>query len=53
MWHRLWKSLVIVVPSAAIVLAVLYIIYRFIDPIPPGHFAIAAGTSAALLHIAP
>jgi len=35
--------LVIVVPSAAVVLAVLYIAYRFIDPVPPRHFAIAAG----------
>ena len=43
----LWKPLVIVVPSAAIVLAVLYIVYRFIDPIPPGHFAIAAGMAGS------
>jgi TRAP-type uncharacterized transport system substrate-binding protein len=43
----MWKPLVIVVPSAAIVLAILYIIYRFIDPIPPGHFAIAAGMAGS------
>jgi hypothetical protein len=35
MWPRLWKPLVFVVVPAAIVLAVLYVIYRFIDPIPP------------------
>jgi uncharacterized protein len=43
MWHRSWKPLVIVLPWAAIVLAVLYIIYRLVDPLPPRHFAIAAG----------
>jgi hypothetical protein len=31
MWPRLWKALVFVVVPAAIVLAVLYVIYRFID----------------------
>ena len=39
----LWKPLVIVIPLAAIVLAVLYITYRLIDPLPPRHLAIAAG----------
>jgi TRAP-type uncharacterized transport system substrate-binding protein len=34
-------------PAAAIVLAVLYITYRFIDPIPPRHFAIAAGMAGS------
>ena len=43
MWRRLWKPLVIVLPWTAIVLAVLYIIYRLVDPLPPRHFAIAAG----------
>src|SRR5262249_57993021 len=43
MWHSFWKLLVIVTPSAAIVLAVFYMTYRFIDPIPPRHFVIAAG----------
>jgi uncharacterized protein len=33
----------IVLPPAAIVLAVLYIIYRLVDPLPPRHLAIAAG----------
>jgi uncharacterized protein len=41
MWPRL--PLVIVIPSAAIVLAVLYATYRLVDPLPPRHLAIAAG----------
>jgi TRAP-type uncharacterized transport system substrate-binding protein len=41
MWPRL--PLVIVILSAAIVLAVLYVIYRLVDPLPPRHLAIAAG----------
>ena len=47
MRRRLWKPLVIVVPSAAIVLAALYITYRLIDPIPPHRFAIAAGIAGS------
>ncbi len=43
----LWKPLVIVAPLGAIVLAVLYITYRLIDPIPPHRFAIAAGTAGS------
>ena len=43
MWGRSWKPLIIVLPWAAIVLVVLYIIYRLVDPLPPRHFAIAAG----------
>ena len=43
MWRRLWKPLVIVLPWTAMVLAVLYIIYRLVDPLPPRRFAIAAG----------
>ena len=43
MWGRSWKPLVIVLPWAAIVLVVLYIIYRLVDPLPPRRFAIAAG----------
>lgn len=31
------------IPWAAIVLAVLYIAYRLVDPLPPRHLAIAAG----------
>ena len=47
MWPRFWKPLVILIPSAAIVLAVLYMTYRFIDPIPPRHFVIAAGMAGS------
>jgi uncharacterized protein len=47
MWPSLWKPLVIVIPSAAIVVAILYLTYRFIDPIPPRHFVIAAGMAAS------
>jgi len=47
MWRRSWKPLVIVLPSAAIVLAVLYVAYRWIDPLPPRHFVIAAGTAGS------
>jgi TRAP-type uncharacterized transport system substrate-binding protein len=47
MWPSFWKPLVFVVPSAAIVLAVLYVTYRFIDPIPPRHFVIAAGMAGS------
>jgi TRAP-type uncharacterized transport system substrate-binding protein len=48
MWGRSWKSLVVVLSWAAIVLAVLYIIYRLVDPLPPRHFAIAAGIPGTL-----
>jgi len=41
MWPRL--SLVFVIASTAIVLAVLYVTYRLVDPLPPRHLAIAAG----------
>ena len=44
MWRRLSKPLVIVLASATIALAVLYIIYRLVDPLPPHHFTIAAGS---------
>jgi TRAP-type uncharacterized transport system substrate-binding protein len=47
MRHRLWKPLVIVLPWTAIVLAVLYIVYRLVDPLPPRHLAIAAGAAGS------
>src|ERR1700745_4101862 len=47
MWPRFWKPFFIVIPSAAIVLAVLYMTYRFIDPMPPRHFVIAAGMAGS------
>src|SRR6058998_2172604 len=43
MWRRLSKPSVIVLTSATIALAVLYVAYRWVDPLPPRHFAIAAG----------
>jgi uncharacterized protein len=47
MRHRLWKPLVIVLPWTAIILAVLYIVYRLVDPLPPRHLAIAAGMAGS------
>jgi hypothetical protein len=44
---RYSKTWVILVSLAAIVLAVFYIIYRIIDPIPPRHFVIAAGMAGS------
>ena len=43
MWRWRWRPLVIVISWAAVVLAIVYITYRLIDPLPPHHFAIAAG----------
>jgi TRAP-type uncharacterized transport system substrate-binding protein len=47
MWRRSWKPLVIVLPWTVIVLAVLYITYRLVDPLPPRHLAIAAGAAGS------
>ena len=47
MWHRLWKPSVFVLSWAAFVLAVLYIAYRLVDPLPPRHLAIAAGAAGS------
>jgi len=38
---------VIVVAATAILLAGLYITYRLVDPLPPGHFVIAAGIAGS------
>ena len=43
MWDRLWKPLVVVVPSTAIALAILYLAYEWVDPLPPRHLVLAAG----------
>src|SRR6516164_8021578 len=43
MWRKLSKPSVIVLASTAIALAVLYLAYRWVDPLPPRRFAIAAG----------
>jgi hypothetical protein len=45
MWPRL--PLVIVITSAAIVVAALYVTYRLVDPLPPRHLAIAAGMAGS------
>jgi len=34
-----------VISSAVIVLSFLYVTYRLVDPLPPRHFAIAAGAA--------
>ncbi|MFZ1184085.1 MAG: hypothetical protein WAO14_12050, partial [Pseudolabrys sp.] len=45
MWPR--SPLIIVILSAAIVVAALYVTYRLVDPLPPRHFAIAAGAAGS------
>jgi uncharacterized protein len=45
MWHRL--PLLIVISSAAVVLAALYLSYRLVDPLPPHHLTIAAGMTGS------
>src|SRR5215472_2233515 len=41
------SPLVVAIVSAAVVLAALYVIYRLVDPLPPRHFAIAAGIAGS------
>src|SRR6266849_1733602 len=43
MWRRFWNPWIALVSSATIILAALYIIYSWVDPLPPRHLAIAAG----------
>ena len=45
MWPR--SPLIIVILSAAIVVAALYVAYRLVDPLPPRHLAIAAGAAGS------
>jgi hypothetical protein len=45
MWSRF--PLFIVIGSAAVVIAALYVAYRLVDPLPPRHFAIAAGMAGS------
>jgi uncharacterized protein len=45
MWPRL--PLVVVIASAAIVVAALYVTYRLVDPLPPRHLTIAAGLAGS------
>ena len=43
MWNSFWRRWIAAIISTAIAVAVLYISYRWIDPLPPRQFAIAAG----------
>jgi NMT1-like family len=45
MWPRL--HLAIVISSAAILVAALYVTYRLVDPLPPRHFTIAGGIAGS------
>ena len=45
MWSKF--PLFIVIGSAAVVIAALYLTYRLVDPLPPRHFAIAAGMAGS------
>jgi len=47
MWRKLSKPLIIVLASTAIALALLYVTYRLVDPLPPHHFSIAAGAAGS------
>ena len=47
MRDTLWKPLLIALPSAAIVLAALFLAYRLVDPLPPRRLAIAAATAGS------
>jgi TRAP-type uncharacterized transport system substrate-binding protein len=47
MRDRLWKPLPIAVLLTATVLAVLYFVYRLIDPLPPRRLAIAAALAGS------
>jgi TRAP-type uncharacterized transport system substrate-binding protein len=40
-------TFLVVIGSAAIVIAALYVAYRFIDPLPPRHVVIAAGMAGS------
>jgi hypothetical protein len=44
-WPR--SPIVVAIASAAIALAVLYVAYRFVDPLPPRHLVIAAGMAGS------
>src|SRR6266516_6696533 len=47
MWRRSWRPSRIVLSLAAIAIAVLYVIYSWVDPLPPRHLAIAAGPTGS------
>ena len=45
MWPR--SSLVVLISSAALVFAAVYVAYRLVDPLPPRHLVIAAGAAGS------
>jgi uncharacterized protein len=47
MWGSFWRRWIAAIISTAIVVAVLYIAYRWVDPLPPRQFAIAAGAAGS------
>jgi hypothetical protein len=47
MWRRSWRPSGFVFSLAAIAIAVLYVIYSWVDPLPPRDLAIAAGSATS------
>jgi hypothetical protein len=47
MWGSSWRRWIAAIISTAIVVAVLYMAYRWVDPLPPRQFAIAAGAAGS------
>src|SRR6185369_15579352 len=47
MRRKLSKPVIIALTSATTALAVLYILYRLVDPLPPHRFTIAAGSAGS------
>jgi hypothetical protein len=47
MRRRSWRRSGFLLSLAAIAIAVIYVIYRWIDPLPPRHLAIAAGPAGS------
>jgi uncharacterized protein len=47
MWGSFWRPWIAAIISTAIIVAVLYIAYRWVDPLPPRQFAIAAGAAGS------
>jgi hypothetical protein len=47
MWGSFWRRWIAAIISTAIIVPVLYIAYRWVDPLPPRQFAIAAGAAGS------
>src|SRR5215469_9485386 len=47
MWRSWWTASRVLVPAAAIAIAVFYVAYRWIDPLPPRQLVIAAGPTGS------